>query len=197
MGDWESIFKQQGKVFIKPQEDIKKVIKFFKKEGVRRVLDLGCGSGRHTVSRTFRMREVSLLHSSLTGTTMSTRLTWLTAPPTRAALPGYGSILPPPAQRATTSRSSLLRRGSRNLPTRRQLGFSRADEAEVLFVPRDELRVDATRPLHCGELAEEALEDSWDVLFYQPCFASIVEVQSPQHVGGYLLFSADGEPGSA
>jgi len=49
MGDWESIFKKSGKVFIKPQEDMKKVIKLLKKEKVKRVLDLGCGSGRHTV----------------------------------------------------------------------------------------------------------------------------------------------------
>jgi len=49
MGDWESIFKKKGKVFIKPQEDMNKVIKLLKKEKVKRVLDLGCGSGRHVV----------------------------------------------------------------------------------------------------------------------------------------------------
>ena len=46
---WESIFKKSGKVFYKPHEDMDKVIKLMKKEGVKRVLDLGCGSGRHVV----------------------------------------------------------------------------------------------------------------------------------------------------
>lgn len=49
MGDWESIFKKSGKVFLKPQEDMNKVIKLLKKNKAKRVLDLGCGSGRHTV----------------------------------------------------------------------------------------------------------------------------------------------------
>ncbi|MBR9682375.1 MAG: methyltransferase domain-containing protein [Candidatus Aenigmarchaeota archaeon] len=49
MGTWEDIFKERGKVFVKPQEDMKKVIRLLKKEKVKRVLDLGCGSGRHTL----------------------------------------------------------------------------------------------------------------------------------------------------
>jgi SAM-dependent methyltransferase len=46
---WDKIFKRYGKVFTKPQEDIPKIVKLFKKKGVKRVLDLGCGSGRHVV----------------------------------------------------------------------------------------------------------------------------------------------------
>lgn len=49
MGDWEHIFRNTGKVFLKPQEDMHKLAKFLKKEKVKRILDLGCGSGRHTV----------------------------------------------------------------------------------------------------------------------------------------------------
>jgi len=48
MADWESIFKVKGKVFLKPQEDMPRVIKFLKKEKAKRILDLGCGTGRHT-----------------------------------------------------------------------------------------------------------------------------------------------------
>ena len=46
---WDSIFKKSGKVFYKPHEDMSKIIKLFKKEGIQKVLDLGCGSGRHIV----------------------------------------------------------------------------------------------------------------------------------------------------
>ncbi|MBW2992999.1 class I SAM-dependent methyltransferase, partial [Candidatus Woesearchaeota archaeon] len=49
MGTWESIFKSHGRVFFKPQEDMSKIIRLLRKEGVKRVLDLGCGTGRHTV----------------------------------------------------------------------------------------------------------------------------------------------------
>lgn len=49
MKDWEHIFKTKGKVFLQPQEDMKKIVSLLKKEKVKRVLDLGCGSGRHTV----------------------------------------------------------------------------------------------------------------------------------------------------
>lgn len=49
MKQWNRIFKKQGKVFLKPQEDIPKIVKLFKKKGIKKVLDLGCGSGRHTV----------------------------------------------------------------------------------------------------------------------------------------------------
>jgi len=46
---WDRIFKKEGKFFIKPEKCVLKAVKFFKKEGVKRILDLGCGSGRHLV----------------------------------------------------------------------------------------------------------------------------------------------------
>jgi len=46
---WDKIFKEGGKVFIKPQENMARVARVLKKEGVKRVLDLGCGSGRHLI----------------------------------------------------------------------------------------------------------------------------------------------------
>lgn len=49
MADWETIFKEKGKIFFEPQEDMKDVIEYMKKENVNKVLDLGCGSGRHII----------------------------------------------------------------------------------------------------------------------------------------------------
>ncbi|MBU0535651.1 MAG: class I SAM-dependent methyltransferase [Nanoarchaeota archaeon] len=49
MPEWETIFKDHGRVFEKPAEGIDKFVKLMKKEKVKRVLDLGCGTGRHTV----------------------------------------------------------------------------------------------------------------------------------------------------
>lgn len=46
---WNKIFEWYGKVFTQPQENMPKIVRMFKKKGVRKVLDLGCGSGRHTV----------------------------------------------------------------------------------------------------------------------------------------------------
>jgi len=46
---WDRIFKEKGKVWVKPQEDIPKLSRKWKKEGMKRILDLGCGTGRHLV----------------------------------------------------------------------------------------------------------------------------------------------------
>ena len=49
MKQWDKIFKTQGKVFDKAQKDIPRITNLFKKKGVKKILDLGCGSGRHSV----------------------------------------------------------------------------------------------------------------------------------------------------
>ncbi len=49
MNQWNNAFQTRGRVFHEPQEDVPGVAKLFEKNGVRRLLDLGCGSGRHTV----------------------------------------------------------------------------------------------------------------------------------------------------
>jgi len=52
MGDFENIYKKLGSKYLdmnEPQEDMTRIIDLMKKWGVKRVLDLGCGTGRHTV----------------------------------------------------------------------------------------------------------------------------------------------------
>ncbi|MFX0012466.1 MAG: class I SAM-dependent methyltransferase, partial [Candidatus Hermodarchaeota archaeon] len=47
MPDWDDIYKKQGKVFIKPHPDMERLANLFKEKEVKRILDLGCGNGRH------------------------------------------------------------------------------------------------------------------------------------------------------
>ena len=49
MDSWDSIFKEKGKVFTTPHPDIKEVVDYLKLKNSPRVLDLGCGTGRHLV----------------------------------------------------------------------------------------------------------------------------------------------------
>jgi SAM-dependent methyltransferase len=49
MQQWNEAFKKNGRIFTEIQEDIPKITAFFKDHNVKRILDLGFGSGRHTV----------------------------------------------------------------------------------------------------------------------------------------------------
>lgn len=46
---WEKVYREQGRFFLKTDSHMVKVVKLFKKKGVKRVLDLGSGTGRHVV----------------------------------------------------------------------------------------------------------------------------------------------------
>ena len=49
MQQWNNIYKGKKEVWNGIQEDFPKILALFNKYNVKRVLDLGCGSGRHTV----------------------------------------------------------------------------------------------------------------------------------------------------
>ena len=48
MNDWNRIYEERGILQKEPSETVIEAVNFFKHELVRRVLDLGCGTGRHT-----------------------------------------------------------------------------------------------------------------------------------------------------
>ena len=48
--DWDQIFTQHGRVFHDPHPDLERITSVFSEQNVKRVLDLGCGSGRHLVA---------------------------------------------------------------------------------------------------------------------------------------------------
>ncbi|MHA2192919.1 MAG: class I SAM-dependent methyltransferase [Candidatus Thorarchaeota archaeon] len=49
MPEWEDIFEEQGRVFTEPHQDMERVVQIFGEHQVKKVLDVGCGSGRHLV----------------------------------------------------------------------------------------------------------------------------------------------------
>ena len=49
MPDWDKIFRDHGYFFVDPHEDIFRLVSLFRENGVRRILDVGCGTGRHLV----------------------------------------------------------------------------------------------------------------------------------------------------
>jgi SAM-dependent methyltransferase len=46
---WDAIFAQEGRFFKEPQENVMALAEELKQAGLQKVLDLGCGSGRHVV----------------------------------------------------------------------------------------------------------------------------------------------------
>ena len=49
MKDWNSLYKEKGIVEEEPSKRVIEAVNFFKQQRLKRILDLGCGTGRHTV----------------------------------------------------------------------------------------------------------------------------------------------------
>ena len=49
MERWEEIYKQKGIIFEELHQDMPRLIQVFERHEVKKVLDLGCGSGRHLI----------------------------------------------------------------------------------------------------------------------------------------------------
>lgn len=64
---WDEIYKRYGKLLVNPQEDMEKIVEVFKDHTVKKVLDLGCGSGRHRIYLAERSFEVYGIDLAETG----------------------------------------------------------------------------------------------------------------------------------
>ncbi len=49
MADWESLYKEKGIVQKGLSKFVKEAVEFFKQQNLEKILDLGCGTGRHTL----------------------------------------------------------------------------------------------------------------------------------------------------
>ena len=67
MPDWNDIFIKEGKVFLEPHEDMERLTELFKINNVQKILDLGCGTGRHLIFFSKKGFEIFGLDSSPRG----------------------------------------------------------------------------------------------------------------------------------
>ncbi len=49
MPDWDDIFAEQGRIFTEPHSEMQRLTQMIQDNDVKRILDLGCGTGRHLV----------------------------------------------------------------------------------------------------------------------------------------------------
>ena len=122
MQAWDKIYKEKGKFFLKPHESISDVAKFFKRQGVKRILDLGSGTGRHVVYLAKKGFDVYGFDPSPTGIQISKK--WLKAEHLTAHLLKHDMNKRLPYQDrffdaviATSTLHHLSRRGVRDLNT--------------------------------------------------------------------------------
>ncbi len=72
---WERVFQTEGKVFTDPHQNMPEVITQLQSIAAHRILDLGCGTGRHIVNLAQNGFSIFGLDNSRQG--LSTTKTWL------------------------------------------------------------------------------------------------------------------------
>ncbi|MBU1197323.1 class I SAM-dependent methyltransferase [Candidatus Micrarchaeota archaeon] len=82
--NWDPLFKQHGRYFHNPHANMNAFVALLKKEKAQRVLDLGCGSGRHTVFLASKGFHVTALDNSDEGIQLTRQ--WLKKRGERARL---------------------------------------------------------------------------------------------------------------
>lgn len=75
MPDWEKIFEENGHIFVDIHPDMSRLVSIFRVQEVKRILDLGCGTGRHLVHFSREDFEVSGFDSSKTALELAVK--WL------------------------------------------------------------------------------------------------------------------------
>jgi len=64
---WDEIYKRYGKFLVNPQEGMERIVEVFEEQNVKKVLDLGCGPGRHLIYLAERGFEVYGIDLAETG----------------------------------------------------------------------------------------------------------------------------------
>jgi len=83
---WDSIYEREGRVFTEPFQKFDAVVEKFALHRCRRILDLGCGNGRHVVALTREGFNTVGFEFSLTGLRLARE--WLGEEGLRAGLVG-------------------------------------------------------------------------------------------------------------
>jgi SAM-dependent methyltransferase len=75
MKGWDNVFRRDGKYYTEPAKEVVKFTKLLKSSKAKRVLDIGCGSGRHVVYLASQGFDVYGFDQSPTGIKITKR--WL------------------------------------------------------------------------------------------------------------------------
>lgn len=67
MNDWEKLYKEKGEIQIIVRKIVKEAVPFFRKNSVHKILDLGAGTGRHSLFLAKRGFDVTAADISKTG----------------------------------------------------------------------------------------------------------------------------------